>query len=122
MGATNGGKKACPLKAAGMAPAEALASRRNGWVFRLSLDSVGGQLAQVLEQVRQRRHQLLEVAFVQALVGRVRVRLRVLDAQQQGRRAAEQLGQRPDEADGAATADRHRVAVEALPQTGQRRL
>src|SRR5262245_30159415 len=86
---------------------------RSPLVRELLLDTAARQVAQVLEQVGQRRHELAQVALVQALVRCVGVALRVLDADQQRRSTVEQLGQRTDEADGAATADGGRLLLEA---------
>src|SRR5262249_45026006 len=80
------------------------------------------EIAEVLEQVGQRRRQLAEVAGVEALVGGVGAGLRVLDAQEQSGGAAKQLGKRTDEADGAAAADRDRLDAVALLEGLHRRL
>src|SRR5260370_38741903 len=57
------------------------------------------QCAQQIEQMRQRRGELAEIAGVQALVWGVGVSQRLLDAEQERRSAAEHVGQRTDEAD-----------------------
>ena len=69
------------------------------------LHLAAGQVAEVLEQVRQRRHQLAPVVLDKTLVGGVSVALRVLDAHQQGRGPAEQVGQWADKADGSTATD-----------------
>src|SRR5262245_13469019 len=73
-----------------------------------------GEVAEIVEQIRQRRHELLPVPLVQTLVRRMRVALRVLDTQQQRRGAAEQLREWADEANRAAAANANRVGLERL--------
>src|SRR5262245_36271826 len=85
-----------------------------------SLHAGAGQLADVLEEMHERAHQLLPVALVQALVRGVGVAERVLNAEEQGRGAAEQIGQRADEADAAAAADADSVTAVAAAQGGHR--
>jgi hypothetical protein len=68
-------------------------------ILNLSLHALRCQLAEVVEQPDEGIHQLLEIAFVQALVGGVGIAGGVLDTQQQSRRAAEEIAERADEAD-----------------------
>ena len=85
---------------------------------------VGGRqrAANLLVEVDGALHRLLPVAEVEALVLRVGVGVRVLDADEQRRHAAELAGERLDERDAAAAADGHRVRAVALLQRPERRL
>src|SRR5204863_3188572 len=73
----------------------------------------GGEYPDVFEQMRERRRELFEVAFVQAFVRRVGVGEGVFDSQQQGGRAAEKFCQWADETDAAAAAYEHGRLAEA---------
>ena len=74
---------------------------------------LGRHARQLVVEVDRRPHALHPVAEVQALVLRVRVALRILDAHQQARRAAQQVGERAHEADRAAGADHRGLLAEA---------
>src|SRR5438552_8148499 len=74
------------------------------WVTLLHLPAL--QRPQILKQMRQRRHKLPPVAFVQTLIRRVGVAFRVFNTKQQGWCAAEEVGQRTDEPNGSTAADR----------------
>src|SRR5262245_41589915 len=79
---------------------------------RLRFHLTIGQFPYVLEQMSYGCRQLMEIVGVQALIGSVSIGLRVLNTEQQCRRAAEQVRQRTNEADGAATADAGGFAAE----------
>src|SRR5436190_20305536 len=78
--------------------------------------SVSRSSGEIVKQMYERSHQFAEVSFVKALVRRVCIRLRILDSQEQCRRAAEQLCQWTDETDTAAAADGDRILFEARLQ------
>src|SRR6266851_7338413 len=59
---------------------------------------------------------------MQTLVRRMRIALRVFDPEKQRRRSAKQIRKRPDKADRAAAADRHRLLLEPRAHRIERRL
>jgi hypothetical protein len=68
---------------------------------RIRLDLVIGEVAEVFEEVRERGGELAEVAAVEAFIGGVGIGPGVFDAEE-GRSAAEEVGEGADEAGGAA--------------------
>src|SRR5215212_1753508 len=76
--------------------------------------------AQFVVEEDRRADAALPVAEVQALVLRMRVARRVLDAHQQQRRAFERRRERADEADRAAGADHLRLASVAARERAPR--
>ena len=81
-----------------------------------------GRARELVVEPDRRLHPVDEVAEVQALVLGVDGRVRVLDAHQQARHAAERVGERLNEADRAAGADHGRLAPVGVGQRAARRL
>src|SRR5262249_62127867 len=80
------------------------------------------RVANLLVQVDGALHRLVPVAEVKALVFRVGIGVRVLDADQERWYAAQLAREGLDEGDAAAAPDRHRLGPVASSQRTERRL